>query len=142
MAACSPLAAVCCACCTTCWNVAWAPAAVLSYGGIPPYRETRDYVIIVTYLYDLYGHRSLTDTRRAQYRATLADLRRFAGQRRKVKLLSKVAALKAQKVLDCTASNTCQSIFDQRVFPTMDPFWPMPGPPDSLQRVGPAIAQP
>src|SRR5205085_12059626 len=32
------------------------PNAVLSYGGVPPYRETRDYVVVVSYLYDLYSN--------------------------------------------------------------------------------------
>lgn len=118
------------------------PGAVIAYGGIPPYRETRDYVIIVTYLYDLYSHRTLTAHRRAQFSATLHDLRRFKNQRKKVTLLATAANLQPPRVVKCGVNDPCIKSFDERVFPTMDPFWPMPGPPDPLQRVGPAVSQP
>jgi hypothetical protein len=118
------------------------PGAVIAYNGIPPYRETRDYVIIATYLYDLYSHRQLTAHRRAQYTATLRDLRHFKNLRKKIGLLSSAAEVKTSKIKACTAANPCEATFDERVFPTMDPFWPMPGPPDPLQRVGPAVSSP
>jgi hypothetical protein len=118
--------------------------AVREYNGIPPYRETRDYVIIVTYLYDLYSHRSLTGHRRAQYTATVRDLHRFADQRKKIKLLASTAAvpLDTFSAPVCGQSAPCVANFDERVFPTMDPFWPMPGPPDPLQHVGTSTSPP
>lgn len=118
------------------------PGAVRQYGGIPPYRETRDYVIIVTYLYDLYSHRSLNATRRELFKATVRDLHRFADQRKKIKLLASTAGVISNTAPVCTQSAPCVANFDERVFPTMDPFWPMPGPPDPLQHVGTSVQTP
>lgn len=116
------------------------PGAVLQYDGIPPFEETRDYVIIVTYLYDLYGHRSLTASRRAQYSATLDDLRKFAKLRKKVKILSVAGRVHPRPSGACTVATACETSFDESVFPTMDPFWPMPGPADPLQHVGTEVS--
>jgi hypothetical protein len=119
------------------------PAAVTEYGGVPPYRETHDYVIIVHYLYDLYGHRSLSSHRKAQYQSTLSDLARFAPERKKIPFLSQVAHARLHRELTCsTFGNSCVSKSTATLFPTLDPFWPMPGLPDPLQHVGPALASP
>lgn len=117
------------------------PAAVLQYAGIPPYRETRDYVIIVRYLYDLYAHHPITSHRRAEYGATIRDLQHFKDQRKKVHLLAQVGHVAPKPVLTCHELDTCKQASDA-VFPSMDPFWPMPGPPDPLQHVGPDLANP
>jgi hypothetical protein len=119
------------------------PAAVTEYNGVPPYRETRDYVIIVHYLYDLFGHRNLSAHRKAEYRSTLSDLSHFARERKKVSLLSKVAGTHAQLILSCsTFGDSCarKSKTHESMFPTLDPFWPIPGSPDPLHVVGPTLA--
>lgn len=111
------------------------PNAVLSYGGVPPYRETRDYVIVVSYLRDLYDHHRITRHRRLQYRSTLSDLRRFADQRKKVKRLATIAHVKPGEIPPCDAA--CQSTPKPAALSVDDPFWPMSEVPDPLQRVDP-----
>jgi hypothetical protein len=112
------------------------PNAVEAYGGIPPYRETRDYVIVVSYLYDLYGHRPLSSRRKQQYRNTLLDLKRFADQRKKVKQLARAGHVDDAVALLCSAyGEGCDTRKITVLFPTLDPFWPLAGPPDPLQRV-------
>lgn len=116
------------------------PGAVLAYHGVPPYRETHDYVIIVTYLYDLYSHRHLSSSRSTLYTRTVHDLRRFASQRKKVGLLSRAAATVSAQGRVCAVSGECVSTSNS-LFPTMDPFWPIPGSPDPLIHIGPQTAQ-
>ena len=113
------------------------PNAVLAYDGVPPYRETRDYVIVVTYLYDLFTHRKLTRKRRAQYRTTLKDLQRFADQRKKVHTLALTAHLPLTPDLDCRLVQACNQPNPIVVFSSLDPFWPIGEAPDPLQRVDP-----
>lgn len=105
------------------------PGAVLQYGGVPPYRETHDYVIIVTYLYALYGHHRLSPVQTTRYRRTLHDLRHFRDQRRKIRALALAAHL-----VHIPACGHCAS---RRAVTATDAFWPMPGLPDPLQQVGP-----
>jgi soluble lytic murein transglycosylase-like protein len=116
------------------------PGAVIEYGGVPPYRETHDYVIIVTYLYDLYSHRQLTRARRSLYRQTVSDLRRFAGQRKKVGVLAKVGNVVIRQMTCQQDASLCDRQPSQGLFGTMDPFWPLPGLPDPLQRIGPTTS--
>lgn len=130
------------------------PEAVVAYGGVPPYRETRDYVIIVEYLYDLFSHHRLTLHRRAQYRSTLKDLQHFASQRKKIVALARAAHLLPAHPGTCQRlSPACldANLFElseanhpspaptqtSRLFLTMDPFWPVGDVPDPLQRVDP-----
>jgi hypothetical protein len=129
------------------WRLALAaydagPNAVLEAGGVPDFRETHDYVIIVTYLWDLYSHHRLTSSRKALYRATLQDLARFADQRRKVARLARLAHVKTVSTLPGAAACAhtmvgCTPAEGADLFQSMDPFWPVPNGPDPLQRVGP-----
>jgi hypothetical protein len=118
------------------------PNAVLAYGGVPPYRETQDYVIVVRYLYDLFSHHTLTARRRALYRATLRDLQHFADQRKKVPRLARIGRVPidsgTEPDLSCRhfASACLKSPAPQPIFATHDPFWPLGSSPDPLQRVG------
>lgn len=117
--------------------------AVLQYGGVPPYRETQDYVVIVEYLYDLFSHKKLTSSRRSQYTSTLKDLRHFADQKKKVPKLASITngpsdALNETFSASCRHfSRSCDLQNSKELFSTLDPFWPMAGAPDPLQKVDP-----
>jgi hypothetical protein len=50
------------------------PGAVETYGGIPPYTETRDYVVMADYFHDLFRLGSLPAWRTARFQAARADL--------------------------------------------------------------------
>ena len=112
------------------------PAAVVGANGIPPIQETRDYVVVVTYLWDLYGHHPLSDKRRQLYRSTLRDLSRFKDQRKKVGRLARAANVALGASAFCRHSG-CPAP-DAAVPPSqLDPFWPDGSVPDPLQRVTP-----
>jgi soluble lytic murein transglycosylase-like protein len=50
------------------------PGSVQSYGGVPPFAETRDYVVLVDYYRDLYAGVKLSAARTARFNAAWADL--------------------------------------------------------------------
>lgn len=118
------------------------PNAVIAYGGVPPYRETRDYVIIVRYLYDLFNHRKLSHQRKTEYRSSLKDLQRFADQRKKIPVLARIAEVHVPVAVDLTIacrnfSRSCGQPAPLPLFPSHDPFWPLGDAPDPLQKVEP-----
>jgi len=60
------------------------PRNVLLYGGVPPFTETRDYIVLVGYYRDLFAGVPLSTTRVARFKRAAADLmafkRRVCGQ--------------------------------------------------------------
>ena len=112
------------------------PNAVLSFGGVPPYRETKDYVVVVSYLWDLYSHHHISLHRKAQFRSTLNDLEHFATERSKLKALAKAAQVSGDFSFSCLGG-ACNPIGEALPVAPLDPFWPAGSAPDPLQEVSP-----
>jgi hypothetical protein len=122
------------------------PGAVQAYGGVPPYRDTQDYVVIVLYLSDLFGHHHLTSHRKAQYSHSLSDLRRFSDQRHKIARLAALAHVEEDNFMSCVrivpgCGGESITRAPRPVFNFDDAFWLLAGTPDPLQHVTPSTEQ-
>ena len=53
------------------------PGSVQAYLGVPPFTETRDYVVMVDYYRDLYAGLTLSAARQARFKAAEADLKAY-----------------------------------------------------------------
>lgn len=121
------------------------PGAVQEYGGVPPFHETQDYVVVVQYLYEKYSDQPLTSSSRAKYIRSYKHLQHLRPHLKHLKAHKKVRSsshnhkyVPGENVLPdgCDPSSPCRprNIPD----PISDPFWPLNTSPDPLPVVKPA----
>ena len=98
-------------------------------------------MIVVQYLWDLYGRHHLSTARRSAYRRSLGDLAHFKDQRKKVAKLARIGHIPDITVSHCSMG-TCLGITLPSADVSPDAFWPVGGVPDPLQHVGPDASDP
>lgn len=116
------------------------PGAVSEYGGVPPYRETQAYVVIVQFYYREYSSQPLSSSTQAAFRRSL---RRFHKFRPRIRFLKPKrgqvrGSNPGRNMLPdgCDPSAPCRPRNIPN--PVADPFWPLGGSPDPLPLVQPS----